>query len=536
MGTRKVAQHHIDQQARIIFAEALSSWAQPNRHTDADYAIDYTAEIFEPVDNGTSVAKGYDFQIQLKGTSRLKKNHGHVRISLEVADLVYYLDDKHLPVFLVVVDVTTRLGYWIFLQQYLAESILGEWRSKKTLQILVPVENAISPAATMRQAVLSSNAWMREHRPGSPQSALKGLTRDLQKKDPRLEYKVSAEVGLTKIELSAKEPVPFEITVDGDVAAKQAFAESAAFGLEVRPAEINATVRVLGSPVFPSGPVKSIRIGQQVQCTVVVTRHRANRLEQSAFQIESVFSMGTHGLSGQARIGKELLCLDLKARAISPTEFSVEYNWHFSRVEWHGRSLLGHIPDLDRIAPVFCDSEVGDWLEVALVQEGLQVFSITLDPDESKTIFRATGFVEVVRRLRALARFVRRDFPIPESMSGEDLDKLLTFWNIQHGLSANATVNKCTFIIERPKHEAAEVARLHGATETFSTVMTRFEIPLLGQLVDVGPVLVEIDRARVKIDLITDLDDSPNVQAFLRLDGPTTATVRAIQNPELRAR
>jgi hypothetical protein len=74
--------------------------------------------------------------VQIKGKRKAAKSKGrktgfpYVSQRLEVEHLDYYSKMRE-PVFLVVVDLDRRDGYWIFIQRYIQEGLRGaDWRSR----------------------------------------------------------------------------------------------------------------------------------------------------------------------------------------------------------------------------------------------------------------------------------------------------------------------------------------------------------------------------------------------------------------------
>jgi hypothetical protein len=73
-----------------------------------DFHIDY---LIEPTEAGELT--GVNVALQLKGWTPKKKHSNKPAYSLKTKHLLYYLEKCGLPVFLVLIDVTNRLGYWV---------------------------------------------------------------------------------------------------------------------------------------------------------------------------------------------------------------------------------------------------------------------------------------------------------------------------------------------------------------------------------------------------------------------------------------
>src|SRR4051794_40378527 len=141
--------HQIDDLAQRVLRDALPPAWVPNEQTN-DYGKDYLVEIGE--DNGDLT--GSSFYVQLKGQERadISVDGQWVKFSLETKYAAYYLDRiKDLPVFLVVVDVTLKRGWWLFLQPVLEADQV--WRGQDSTTISIPTTNDIAETAPLREAV-----------------------------------------------------------------------------------------------------------------------------------------------------------------------------------------------------------------------------------------------------------------------------------------------------------------------------------------------------------------------------------------------
>jgi len=106
--------HQIDELAKRFFQAATPvTWCYNEHKTD--YGKDY---LVEPGDDDEELT-GLNFFVQLKGQEKVKltADGSRVKFVLETMHAAYYLDKiKDLPVFLVVVDVNKKKGWFQFLQ------------------------------------------------------------------------------------------------------------------------------------------------------------------------------------------------------------------------------------------------------------------------------------------------------------------------------------------------------------------------------------------------------------------------------------
>jgi hypothetical protein len=204
--------HQIDTAAQLVFREALPLAWVINEH-GADYAKDYLVEIGNDDDELT----GSSFYVQLKGqqTVSFSADGTVVKFQLKAKYAIYYSRKiKDLPVFLVVVDVTKKKGWWLFLQRVLAEDLT--WDRESSITLNIPVENEIGKTSVFQKQVEEAKNWLRVTHPLSVQEAVFAQKRRIAIADPRFNVEVSLENDEVRYKLLAKEEVPLTFTFLGD--------------------------------------------------------------------------------------------------------------------------------------------------------------------------------------------------------------------------------------------------------------------------------------------------------------------------------
>lgn len=131
------SQHVTETESAIIFSQTIpSEWV--NRDIKPDYGLDKSVEIVE----GGKVT-GKELLIQLKGTTTINVTDGYVSYPLEVKNLKYYLE-RDTPVILTVVDVPSKKCYWLFIQEYIYQTLdeaNPNWKQQETVTVKIPVTN-----------------------------------------------------------------------------------------------------------------------------------------------------------------------------------------------------------------------------------------------------------------------------------------------------------------------------------------------------------------------------------------------------------
>lgn len=237
--------HEIDELAQRVFRAALpAQWiVNEQRH---DYGKDYVVELV----TREGIVTGVTFFVQLKGQKhvRLIRGGDAISFSLETKHAEYYVDKlKDLPIFLVVVDVTKQLGWWLFLQERLKSD--EQWRSRSTLSIRIPTSNKLDDAEKLRQGINDARSFMKKHNPGTIADAYGSELADIQKKDNRFNLEVRAtKDGILHL-LSVKEEVKLGLTIsrkNADAGHKFRDLVGRGMAVEFDPGEVSIT----GSALF----------------------------------------------------------------------------------------------------------------------------------------------------------------------------------------------------------------------------------------------------------------------------------------------
>ena len=137
---KRPTQHVTENISFQIFSQVIpSDWII--RDIVPDYGLDKSVEVVEK-----GIVTGKEFLVQVKGTANIKFVNDRVSYSLKVANLKYYLQ-KDIPVILIVVDISKKKCYWLFLQQYVYDALDNNRpieTNKVTTTVSIPIENDVS--------------------------------------------------------------------------------------------------------------------------------------------------------------------------------------------------------------------------------------------------------------------------------------------------------------------------------------------------------------------------------------------------------
>jgi hypothetical protein len=237
--------HQIDELAQRYFRATIPATWSYNEHKH-DYGKDY---LVEPGD-ADGEQTGLNFFVQLKGQEKVTftADGSQVKFSLKTMHAAYYVDKiKDLPVFLAVVDVTNKRGWYSFLQPALETD--QSWRSQESVTIYLPTENDLADIAKLRQGIETAKRTMRLLHPESISDSVLAHKERIRAIDPRFDVKVSLVNDTPMFEFSALQPVSGEIEFKGteeEVAAKVSDLVDNGALVEFKPGE----VKITGSPLF----------------------------------------------------------------------------------------------------------------------------------------------------------------------------------------------------------------------------------------------------------------------------------------------
>jgi hypothetical protein len=119
---------------------------------EKDYGIDLSIEIVEDAN-----VTGAHFLMQLKSTDKLVVNKkGLIPHTCKTSTLQYFLERPELVVYLVY-DAVKKVGYWVWIQDYIRNALPKKWREQKTATIKIPAKSLFTKQSieTIRKRVLS---------------------------------------------------------------------------------------------------------------------------------------------------------------------------------------------------------------------------------------------------------------------------------------------------------------------------------------------------------------------------------------------
>jgi Domain of unknown function (DUF4365) len=364
--------HQIDDLAQRVFRDALPSTWVVNKQDD-DYAKDYLVEIGD--NNGN--LSGSSFYVQLKGHERaeLSADGTQVKHSFETKYAAYYLDKiKDLPVFLVVVDVKQKKGWWLFLQPILEDD--QTWRKQTSITVNLPDANILTAMDRLRQAVDEAKKWMRLHHPESIHESVVAHKERVRRIDPRFDVAVSLVNDQPRFMLLPKEEVPITFTFTGDrkeIDKKVTEMIDKGELVTFQPGEVKVTGTKLFEQVEEVGC--AIQAAVQLKGTLSLVCRDAEARELARLsELPGRFTGGRQELWFEGELTNSPLSIKLGPIALGMGG-SVQMNLNLHR--WDGQRLR-QLAYFDRLHSFFRALLKSTTIMIECQQDGNSVFSVTL--------------------------------------------------------------------------------------------------------------------------------------------------------------
>jgi len=413
-------QHQIEESAKRFFTSALpTEWV--SRAQSPDYHVDYADEV-----GASGSLMGIQFGVQLKGKKKTSLARGRIAFPLETKDLVYYVDKRCDPIFLVVVDVTAGQGYWLFLQKYALEELAGKtWRAQKHVTLHLPVSNSLADITQLETAVRSANQHMAGLRPGAVAHAIIAERRRLESLDPRFRIAVTAGEQSCRYDLLPSESVRFTLSFEGEKEKVSRLVED--FANRGLPVMVNpGEVKLEGSPLLAKLLEQSLTIQsvRRFQGHLRLAPVNSEGREIATLELPACGEGGLAEMRLKAAHANSPLQLELTIAAPGGVPSKVvSFSFGFALSQWAGRRVL-HLPYFDQVHALCRAVQDGSDLRIDFLWEGNPLFGGRAKSCQLKPLEEPAMIVRTYAKARELARHLRVNPIVPADMRFDELDEI----------------------------------------------------------------------------------------------------------------
>jgi hypothetical protein len=527
----------IGEKGERIFDALLPDEFQPSPYTK-DYGLDRMVDYFE---NETTT--GICFLAQVKTVGSLSEGTSSIKVRVKTRNLIDYVDNRRLPVFLIVIDKTHNKGYWLFLQQYVFEMIRDtEWRSQKQITIPVPCKNDLSDAGSFIIAVKEAFETVCGYQSLSVGDTLAARRMALESLDPRFGVCIRASETLEEYTITPKEgeSAKLDFKFIGRKARKkiQEFFD-AGVGAEFDPQEFCAS----GSPLIHyilegnARMVLKTKHHASVMARIYACKPTDPSAQVSLEPFPLTLTCGSKYLCMNGCLGDSPVCVDVRA-PLSVGEHKCESRSLLSIDRWSGQRLR-LLPYFEQIYELFRVMDGASDLALEVSMQGNYLFtgSISLG-EEYVSAFRR--ILDLIWKARCIAAHFDVDPVWPNTLTRGQVKEIEDLWQIVWGCGLERPGKGSSFSFalskEHLQHALVTKADILQGKPVSIGLKGKAERPFLGQNLDIDNVAYTLssailqDIASVKAEMERSTEE--HIKVEFRAHNESILTVKLASNDD----
>jgi hypothetical protein len=516
--------HEIDDQAIAIFRSI-----KPVELVISDLHPDYAKDYFVEIADGNKMT-GEQAIVQLKGQQALRALKGSNSFSfmLKQKHAVYFADKEKLPVFLVLIDVNKKEGYWLFVQQYLLETLRGrKWRHKRSIAVHVPACNSLANKASFLEAIRSARTYMAAHQPAAINAAITAKKLSIESLDPRFTANVVANESGERYMFNAKEPVDISLIFKGppdEVRKRIDDLIDRGLPIEIAPGEFSDTGSPLFDEMFKQGGI--FECNRKLQATtVLMARDASGNVIARLDQLRAIVQGGPL----EARIESELpnapfVLSNTWTHDIRRTNLS--FNIDLDR--WQGQriQLLAYF---DQLHSFITAMQACTDVRFELYFLGNFALGGIFTPKRQICLERFAVYLDVLARARVIARKFGLNPALPLEITHSEVREIDLMYKFLTTGEARRPFGKqdLTIEIREPYWDVVEET-MNNADEAipFAFGHNEMKAHLFGQEYGLGEIDIELTR------VVFSSEEKENVRMRLATDKTGSIVVRCASAPD----
>ena len=499
--------HQIEELSRHFFLTAIPpTWSYNEQEND--YGKDYLVEPGESDGEQT----GLNFFVQLKGQEAVEytPDKKSVKFKLETMHAAYYVDKvKDLPVFLIVVDVNAKKGWYHFLQPGL--EIDQGWRNQDTVTVYPSVSNDLTDMVKFRQDIEGAKRTMRLLHPEAIQDTVAAQKDRIRAIDPRFDVRVSVLNDTPLFELCATEPVSGQIEFTGSrEKIEQKLSDLLDKGALVQfdPGEVRITGTKLFEPFERLGGALQAALDVPGTITFICSDGKGHELARLS-ELPGRFAGGRKEVSFEG--GLENSPLRLKVGPLGQEVSNGGCNFNIALIRWEGQRLL-HLAYFDRLYQFFKGVAQSECGQVEGHVHGNSLFEANLHWNCPEFGVAFSRYLDCLDKARKVVQHVNLNpvwtFKAFDRDAQENAEQLYGIFFEGGWKKAMPNVKLTTkFARKSFRFDVAAQATKPGIVRLVSHVI----YPLLGEKIDVGTLAQEYTEMSVKLLDGQSKSDKPKV-------------------------
>lgn len=481
----------IDQRAIKVFLD----WVPDNwlpRKQDPDFFVDYLVEI---VAQGEPM--GLHFAAQVKGFEDQPNAQKSLSYSFKTKHLKYYLNRSQHPVFLFLINISTREGFWLFAQKHLKEKVAPKiLDEQQSVTVHFFTEDNLENSTKFKCLLSEAERYVRDLHPGSIQAALQKRKSELEAKDPRCSVAISIKDGKEQITIVPKETFSFQTKIRSkNVRGWQDFFER---GAEVK---VEAgEMEIIGAPLLEEvnkaiGGYSKIQFGTPHSGCIQIFCGSGENL--TIVQVDGQIRAGTKFMTFRGAMPDSPL--EINGEVALHQDFKKEISSShliFSLDKWNGQSvlLLSFFDQIEILVKALCASAVP---KMQILVRGNILWTGVLGDFEAKAMHNISYMIEWLRKCRWLAQhFSINPIMTPlQDVSDENWDAIFECYDLLQTKNVVIPAPELTISFSSGNPPPPENA-LSGGDGVLRIEKPEIVFQIFGQPVRIGPIRYEFTEMR----------------------------------------
>jgi hypothetical protein len=414
----------IDRIAQNILQDSIPPAWLP-RKQDPDIYIDYFIEIAD-----MTGPTGIIFAVQLKGTASPKYSTSYIKLTMEIKHIAYYIDKVKQPLFIVVIDIINKKGYYLFVQEWVLKLTNNNWRNQKYIILNIPAENLITNRDEFREAIHYADNYMRDLWPSSISASINYEKNRLENLDQRFEVSISHNDGQTRYGLRPKENVNFKCQFKFNKNTKKGIIDYYNRGL---PFSIEQTdiLKIEGSKIIEEAFEKSTQgkviLGplKKGESPLIISTLNELKQETSTLYINAAIFGGRKEFRIQGQLNESPLGVNILGKLTKTHLKSLDFEFNFELKKWEGLSIL-QLPFFEKIFSFLIAINSRNTIKMVYEIKGMRFIEGVSDEFNYETINRMHNSFNLLNKVRIIAKTMGINiiFPKIDLISRDYIDNI----------------------------------------------------------------------------------------------------------------
>ncbi len=464
-----------------------------------DPFLDYQVEVVEK----REPTARFTF-VQLKGQEKVSRSGNEVTYALPTKHLRYYQEKVREPVWLVLVDVTSGIGYFLFLQEWIDRNTTNETLAQQqSLTVKIPESNRLDVTPLFRDRLTYAIRYMQAKHPGTVDDAIAAEVKRLSAIDPRFSASVHVMGPMRRLLFQAKEPVRVDIklALPNEPAASAKLEKLV--GLGQRATFAPGEISIDGTPLLAAmaqAPV-ALEPAQSAPSELIVT----DKTHGLLFVATGRSAVGTQGMTFEGGLPESPLTLRMTVTrdCEKGTDMGeVRLAWDFAA--WVGRpaASLGYAEVLRNFAIAVVEQQPID-AELRINGERTTMGSFKPGPPSLHDL-GVRDMLGLLNEARAIALAIRKELRVPEmkAINDGDRDDIETCFDLLksgvHVTMAKEISIRATYRA-RLEEELPALLRGDSVARPLEVTFPGHQFRIFGETFDLGRITFRFASATIEI-------------------------------------